>query len=183
MSRPKIQRQVAAQVDKMQRKMMRVSALSVSLIQSQVLFHEFERAKLGILGSYLPDEVLVQNHLTAVHRVEVDDYARADTFLSYFLGSLYAVTEKWREWRFEDNEVDALLASPNLAALAEHRHSIFHGDSMNEQSALALLRDDGMMQWCVDLMAALKSSLLEWNTQPETRMRRYLNETYNEPGA
>jgi hypothetical protein len=59
MGQSKVQQQVAAQVDKMQCKLIRVSALSVSLIQSQVLFNESEHAKIAVVDAETSDEVLV----------------------------------------------------------------------------------------------------------------------------
>ncbi len=43
----------------MQCKLIRVSALSVSLIQSQVLFNESEHAKIAVVDAETSDEVLV----------------------------------------------------------------------------------------------------------------------------
>jgi hypothetical protein len=47
-------------------------------------------------------------------------------FLSYWYAALYVVIEGWKELGFQDEEIDALLNSPNVDHLRRYRNGVCH---------------------------------------------------------
>jgi len=47
-------------------------------------------------------------------------------YMSYWYAALYVVVEGWRKLELEDEEIDGLLESPNVALLKRYRNGVFH---------------------------------------------------------
>jgi hypothetical protein len=83
--------------------------------------------------------------------------------MSYWYGSLYVVVEGWRELGLADPDVDRLLESPNVEALAKYRNSVFHYQrELWGDSYVALVREGGeSSDWARDIHRALGKYLQE----------------------
>ena len=178
LKKDKSQRQVDAQIDKMRLQLDRVYSISIALVHSQIFYQDFERERARLFGKPIDDDELLSAHLRTLRQVEVDSFARVEAYIGYFLATLYAACEKWREWKFADAGVDGLLASPHFELLEKHRHSVFHADHVNESLTLELVRDSEFARWSIDLAATMKGVLQDWHSNTEQRMREHLYRVY-----
>jgi hypothetical protein len=84
--------------------------------------------------------------------------------MSYWYGGLYVVIEGWQELGLIDPEVDALLASPNVALLKRYRNGTFHYQRKYfDERFQGLIRDGtDVVAWVTELNQQFGRFFLEW---------------------
>lgn len=85
-------------------------------------------------------------------------------FMSYWYGGLYVVVEGWRDLRLVDEEVDRLLASPNVGLLKRYRNGVFHYQRQYFDKRFVELIRDGtdVVEWVRDLHDEFGRFFLDW---------------------
>lgn len=96
-------------------------------------------------------------------RGEEPDKIREFLYMSYWYAGLYVVVEGWRRLALEDEEIDRLLASPNVGLLKRYRHGVFHFQPAYYDKRFVRLIDEGkdVVRWVRDLNNAFGRFLLE----------------------
>jgi hypothetical protein len=103
---------------------------------------------------------------------------RLDCLYAFYLGALYSVVEKWRNWSFTDPAVDALLADNNRVQLLEgHRHATFHADHYDHRDVVALAQRHDMIPWADKLQAELEHFFAGWHEDPNRYVAEHLRRT------
>jgi len=121
-------------------------------------------------GKYLYWTELHYQNLQAAHEKTVgqDDPIcdwRFLAFLSYWLGSLWVVVEGWKELKFSDSEIDAMLAQETqfLERLRKFRNGVYHFQSLVfDQRFTDLLENSKCYYWAWSLHYEFKRFLWEW---------------------
>ena len=157
----KRRRQQDADTAKIQRLLKRGHSLSFALMRSAAAYEAFHREWAALSQGGETDDHLVSTILSAVTKIENNGLTRTSTMLALHLALLYAVVEKWREWKFEDPRVDRLLRSSLLPKLKHFRHAIFHADEFDHKDVMEFNADPVIVQWTGDLFNAIRTSLIE----------------------
>lgn len=176
MSEAKNKRRVAEGVATMQRRVTRLLSLSVAVVRAEILFNSFANARRSYLESGLTDALALDENLRATQELRPTDFAAADTYLGFFLATLYEITVKWDRWEFTDETVDQLRADEIMSELRKFRQGVFHVTEFNDKDLVAFAENPRALQWSIDLLAALKSALTEWHDQTEPKIREELNQ-------
>jgi hypothetical protein len=75
-------------------------------------------------------------------------FDEAGLFLSYWYAALYVVIEGWLELGLQDEEIDALLASPNVDHLRRYRNGVCHFQSKYfDERFVELMASPGSAEW------------------------------------
>jgi hypothetical protein len=83
-------------------------------------------------------------------------------FLSYWYAALYVVIEGWKQLRFQDAEIDALLTSPNVGRLRRYRHGVCHFQPKYlDERFLEMMRSPDSVQWVRSLNLAFGRFFLQ----------------------
>lgn len=115
-----------------------------------------------------------------VKQLELTPFFGIQTLLSFHFAQLYAAVERWREWKFSDPEIDALLAEPIVADLKGHRHATFHVTTFDDHRITVLIANDELLlNWSERLLAVMKRFLRELHTDSSEGV---LRETFEEHG-
>lgn len=168
--RTKAERQREAELARRQRTIHQVYSLSNALIRSEVVLRYFMREMREIHRSGKSDPDLADAAAEGIHRLEATPALRVGSLSALYLATLYAVIEKWQHWKFSDPVVDPLLASPYLHQLKKYRHAVFHADSFDARDLRAPAQDPEMIGWAKNVTVALHAALLDWFTNPESRL-------------
>jgi hypothetical protein len=104
-----------------------------------------------------------EKHGTAV-RYGGEGWNESWIAMSYWYGGLFVVVEGWRELGLADEQIDALLASPNVELLRRYRNGIFHFQRKYfDERFLQLLRDgEDVVTWVRELNRQFGRWFLEW---------------------
>jgi hypothetical protein len=83
-------------------------------------------------------------------------------YMSYWYAGLYVVVEGWRELGLQDEEIDALLDSPNVELLKRYRNGVFHFQRSYYDVRFFELLSDGedVVEWVNELVGAFSRYLL-----------------------
>lgn len=69
-------------------------------------------------------------------------------FLCNWYAALYVVVEGWNELKLADEEIDALLTSPNIDLLRKFRNCVYHYQSdYSDSRFLDLMQAQGVVSW------------------------------------
>lgn len=83
-------------------------------------------------------------------------------FLSYWYAALYVVIEGWKKLGFRDEEVDALLTSPNVDHLGRYRNGVCHFQPKYlDERFLAMMSSPDSVQWVRSLNRAFGRFFLQ----------------------
>jgi len=85
------------------------------------------------------------------------------TYMNLWYASLYSVVEGYKKLELDNIEVNRLLASPNLEALINFRHSVtgFHKKYYNGYLISHLLNSSDSVSWINNLHFSLEKYLTE----------------------
>jgi hypothetical protein len=151
-----------------------VYALSSALLRADAAREAGGEAWSRVLASRKTDYELVDAVPAHVTHLTNTDLTRTGALFSLHLAALYAVVEKWQEWKFADAAVDRLLRSAHLRTLKQYRHAIFHVDEGDAEKAQLLSANDTIIVWSKEVEDALRAALLDWHENTESRMKEYL---------
>ncbi len=92
-------------------------------------------------------------------------YFNIDSFLymSYWYGGLYVVIEGWHELKLQDQTIDSLLKSPNVALLKKYRNGVFHfqKEYMDKRFTEFMNKGENCVKWVRELRKAFSDYFLE----------------------
>jgi hypothetical protein len=171
----KEERQTAAQDAAIQRVGKQALTLTFAFLRVDSLFEKFHEEMAAAGRNNESAEQLIKSALEATKRIETTAHMRAEALFALQLAALYAVVEKWEEWRFADPQVDELLDEPHVRLLEKYRHVVFHADYYDHKDMKAL--DDGgeVVGWAAKLAAALRDYLRRWHAEPIEHVTEHLN--------
>ena len=175
MSIKKRERRKAAQLEAAKRLGKRVLTLSIAMLRADALFEKFEEEMRVLAAQPQNEDEHRSEAVAATKRMENTIFSRTDSLFSVQLGTLYAVIEKWREWKLSDPVVDRLLQSPNVELLKKYRHAIFHADYYDHQSLKRFAEKKDILPWLAELAVAIRDYLRRWHSDPARYVEEYLN--------
>lgn len=175
MSTKKRERQKAAQLEAAKQLGKRVLTLSVAMLRADALYEKFEQEMKLLTAQPQNEDEHRSEAVAATKRMENTTFSRTDGLFSVQLGTLYAVIEKWQEWKFSDPVVDRLLQSPNVELLKKYRHVIFHADYYDHQSLKWFAEKEDILPWLAELAAAIRDYLRRWHSDPAPYVAEHLN--------
>jgi hypothetical protein len=99
-----------------------------------------------------------------------EDWNESWIAMSYWYGGLFVVIEGWQELGLTDDQVDALLESPNVALLKRYRNGVFHFQRKYfDERFLELIRDgEDVVTWVRELNQQFGRWFLEWFASRKT---------------
>ena len=100
----------------------KTASLSLGLFRSDAALEKFREEWFAIEGTGQSLEEIAGSQITAVAKVRGNAVTRAMSLLNFHLAALYAVVEKWKEWKFSDPAVDKLLDTEFVTILRRYRH-------------------------------------------------------------
>lgn len=168
MARPsKEDRREAAQEAALLLRLKRLVSLSVAVMRGDAAAARGGEAMSIVWARRLTDDQQVAEVMESARLVRNTDTSIAFGMLALHLATLYAVAEKWKEWRFTDPIVDQLLTSPHLKVLKRYRHTVFHVDLLDAPGAAALAASQEVVDWSKELAAAFRAALVAaWSKVP-----------------
>ena len=156
-------RQVAAALATLNRSSKRLASLSIALMRSDAArtkgaeaYTAAQPLMQGLTDDQIAERILQQ----AAQSVEGNHLTIAAGLLELHLASLFAVIEKWQEWKFKDPTVDTLLASPHVKTLKKYRDAIFHADLLDAKGLERVATDRAVIDWAKQASVALRSAML-----------------------
>ena len=85
-------------------------------------------------------------------------------FLSYWYAALYVVIEGWQTLGLQDEELNLLLASPNVEHLRRYRNGVCHFQHKYlDERFLAMMSSRDSVQWVRSLNSAFGRFFLQRN--------------------
>jgi len=172
----KEERQREAQLEATARVGKQMLTLSVALLRVDAVSEALRpvAAELAKRHEKETEEQLREEAERATRRMKNSILTRVDGLLSLTFAALYAVVEKWQEWKFSDPEVDRLLESPNVRLLEKHRHVVFHADHYDHKDMRRFAEQKGITDWADELAKAIRESLSKWHDDPVPQMKKHL---------
>jgi hypothetical protein len=174
MNQRKLDRQVAAAKKKAEQTIRQVYSLSNALLRADTALECFLREAHVLAASGRSDEELSEEALNDVRLVRLGPALRTQGLSALYLALLYAVVEKWEQWKFHDPAVDELLRSPFLPKLKKYRHAVFHADYFDAKELLDFGEDDSIIAWSKHLSHALHVALRDWHYNANARIEEHL---------
>jgi hypothetical protein len=160
----------------MERRVKRLLYLSDALCRVTVLFGDYLEARQSFLAAGgKSDDALLDQHYEMMQRLEPSAFSRVETYMGHFMALLYEIADKWTKWGFHDVKVAALLDNTRIAQLKRFRQTVFHVDDTIHREAVAFADDEHSLQWCVQLLAEIRRSLLEWHADLKEKMGEELD--------
>jgi hypothetical protein len=157
-------RQESNQLEQAKRIAKKALTLTYVVLRADALAEAFVREH-AMLRHEIVSAGSEKDHWTS--RLENTASSRCYAYFMILLAVLYSVVEKWRQWRFEDPAVDALLADADkVKRLSKYRHALFHADHYDHKDIRSLLRDDELKQWTAELGSALRDYFRRWHQTP-----------------
>ena len=161
----KLERQKAARAAAVTRAAKQATSLSIALLRADAVYDQIETVATTVDAN----DPAVRNHATEeALRLLNTPYSRIDALATLYFGALYAVVEKWQEWRFADSDVDTLLIEDRVRELRDLRHAVFHADHFNHGSFHAFIERPDALAWTRSLSDALRRYLREFHEQAPT---------------
>ena len=173
----KRERQKEAEGEAVERIGKQALTLSFAMLRADALFEKFEEEMGHLASSSGTEDELRAETVEATKRMENTHFSRADALISVQLGTLYAVAEKWQEWKFSDATVDQLLESPNVDLLKKYRHAIFHADHYDNRDLKRFAEKRNILPWLAELAAAIRDYLRRWHADPARYVEEHLRRT------
>jgi hypothetical protein len=170
----KEERKREAQLEATARVGKQMMTLSLALLRVDALSEALAPKVARVIARQETDEELREEAVKATARLENSDQTSADGLLSLVFATLYAVVEKWQEWKFSDPAVDKLLESPHVKLLAKHRHAVFHADYYDHKDIRRLADQKEAWDWADDVSDAIREALRGWHEEPVPRMKAHL---------
>lgn len=152
----------------------RALTLSFAMLRADALFEKFEEESEHLKSSSEPMDAIRAETVEATKRMENTHFSRANALMLIQLGTLYAVVEKWQEWKFSDATVDQLLKSRNVGLLKKCRHTIFHADYYDHQDLKRFDEKKDILPWLANLAAAIRDYLRRWHSDPISYIEEHL---------
>jgi len=163
----KEERRAAAANAALTLRLKRLASLSIAVMRGDAAVERGWEAMSRVWARNLSDDQLVAEVMESARVVRNNDTSTAFGMLALHLATVYAVAEKWREWRFADPTVDRLLTSPHLKVLKKYRHTVFHVDLLDAPGAAALAASKEVVDWSKELAAAFRAALVAaWSQLP-----------------
>ncbi len=153
----------------------RALTLSIAMLRADALFEKFEEEMARLTVEADDEDARRAKAVEATKRMENTAFMRADALISVQLGTLYAVIEKWRQWKFSDPVVDELLESPNVKLLKRYRHVILHADYYDHLDLKRVAEKRDIIPWLTKLAAAIRDYLRRWHANPTEYVEEQLN--------
>ncbi len=169
-----LERQKAAQMRAAERATKRALSLSIALLRADALYEAFTTAAKDVDAA---DAGARAEASDAALKLRNTAFSRADAMATVHFGALYAVADKWQEWKFSDPTVDKLLADPNLTLLKQHRHAVFHADHYDHGSFKALGEKPGAFEWAARTAAAIRAYLKRFHADPAKHVIDHIKRT------
>jgi len=145
----------------------RLASLSIAVMRGDAAAERGRDAISAVWARRLTDDEQVAEVMESARVVRNNDTSTAFGMLALHLATIYAVAEKWTEWRFSDPTVDQLLRSPHLKVLKKYRHTVFHVDLLDAPGAAALAASKEVVDWSKELAAAFRAALVAaWSKVP-----------------
>lgn len=174
----KADRTKEAQLAAVERIGKRAISLTIGVLRAKTLRESLQPALERLAEGGRTDDDLRTEAADSALKVEPADASRLDSLYAFYLGALYAVVEKWRQWTFTDGAVDALLAdAERVKLLKQHRHAIFHADHYDHKDLVALAERHDMIPWADELQAALVRFFAAWHENANSHVREHLKRT------
>ncbi|HYT70582.1 MAG TPA: hypothetical protein VEK78_04315 [Gemmatimonadales bacterium] len=156
----------------------RALSLTVALLRAKVLRESLKEPLNRQATSGKSADTLRAEAADQALQLQPTDASRVDSLYSFYLGALYAVVEKWRDWDFADAAVDTILADKErVEVLEKHRHAIFHAEHYDDKAIAALAEREDMIPWADELASALEKVFLAWHSDREPHIRAHLQRT------
>lgn len=156
----------------------RAISLTIGVLRARILRESLELALERLAQLRRTEDDLRAEAADSALRVEPTDASRLDSLYAFYLGALYAVVEKWRQWGFADPAVDSLLAdAERVKLLKRHRHAIFHADHYDHKDVVALAERHDMTPWADELQGALVTFFAAWHQDPNSHVLEHLKRT------
>jgi hypothetical protein len=144
-----------------QRTVNRLYALSIALLRAETAFDKYYEEATKLFASGRTDDELVEGIPGAVAKLQNNTLIRAGSLMSVYLGLLYAVVEGCRKWGFTHASVDALLSSPFVKDLKDHRNAIFHVSEATDPRVMQWGERPDRIEWAKQLAVRLRALLLQ----------------------
>jgi hypothetical protein len=158
----------------------RALTLSRTLLRCDALVEAGGR-ELQLLDQDASEEQKRDDAVLAVRSMANTAFTRTDAYFTVALAALYAVVEKWIEWKFADPAVDALLADgEKLRRLRKYRHTIFHADYYDHPDFAAMATDNDLVEWSARLAAPLRAYLKRWHADPASHINTHMQRSHSE---
>lgn len=168
----------AAQIAAVERVGKRAISLTIAVLRAKILRESLQPFLDRLAVSGRTDADLRAEAADSALRLEQTDASRLDSLYAFYLGALYSVVEKWRQWAFTDRAVDTLLADDSRVRLLEgHRNAIFHADHYDHNDVVALAERHDMIPWADELLAALGHFFAGWHADPNRHVTEHLERT------
>ena len=156
----------------------RAISLTVALLRAKILRETLAEPLNRQAASSRSADTLRAEAADQALQLQPTDASRVDSLYSFYLGALYAVVEKWRDWDFADAAVDTLLADEErVEVLEKHRHAIFHATHYDDEAITVLAEPQDMIPWADELESALEEILVAWHLDPAPHVRAHLQRT------
>lgn len=96
--------------------------------------------------------------------LQISPTSRANVVLELFHATMYVAIEAWRRFKFENEEVDALLQNENLVGdLRAHRDHVFHPGTVGEPPTIFKIEQvDVVTPWLGTLFLAMIADSRRW---------------------
>lgn len=130
-----------------------------------------ENAAIHTLHRYWIAANLMRRHFHAAaaaggqpFKLDSDKGLEAFIYMSYWYGGLYVVIEGWRELGLEDDTIDSLLESGNVALLRRYRNGVFHyqADYFDPRLRGFVEEGESSVEWVRGVNDQFGRYFLEW---------------------
>ena len=167
----------AVQINRTERIAKQALSLTVAVLRAKILLECVQPTldRLAV-GSDTVDQLREEAFGATLH-LKSTDGTTADSVYSVYCGCLYAVVEKWRDWKFSDESIDDLLSTGPVEQLKKFRHAVFHADHYDHSAITSLASRDGVLEWTRQLQSAFESFLRTWHEDPATHVRKHMART------
>lgn len=155
----------------------RAISLTIGLLRAKIARDGTRQILSRLADASVQEEQLRSEAADEALKLEATDFSRADSLYSLYLGLLYAVVEKWREWGFADPDVDRLAADGRITSLRKYRNVIFHCGHYDHKDMTGAAEQAGMLEWADDLYMALETFFKKWHAAPEAAVVAHLKRT------
>lgn len=111
------------------------------------------------LREHLDSAISVPSAFASPEGIFADDRG---LFLSHWYAALFVVVEGWKDVKLSDQEIDALLASPNVDLLRRFRNGVCHYQPQyDDPRFLDLVQAQGVVPWVRQLNLAFGRYFLQ----------------------